>query len=99
MMVGMDFRLTGQRYQMVIPRQLTLGTVMEAALALAKTEDKDSSCIQSTSLRQCRTQKPRHGKLAYVKWTRATGRPIDWCCSTHTQTDHQLRLECDCNKF
>jgi len=43
MMVGMGFFvLTGQRYQMVIPRRLTLGTVMEAALALAKTEDEDS---------------------------------------------------------
>ena len=42
MMVGMGFFvLTGQRYQMVIPRRLTLGTVMEAALALAKTEDKE----------------------------------------------------------
>jgi hypothetical protein len=40
MMVGMGFFvLTGQRYQMVIPTRLTLRRVMNAALALAKTED------------------------------------------------------------
>ena len=42
MLVGMGFFvLTGQRYQMVIPKRLTLGTVMKAALALAKTRDKE----------------------------------------------------------
>jgi hypothetical protein len=43
MMIEMGFFvLTGQRYQMVIPRQLTLELVKNAALALAETEDEDS---------------------------------------------------------
>jgi hypothetical protein len=42
MMVGMGFFVrTGQRYQMVIPKRLTLGKVKNAALALAKTEDEE----------------------------------------------------------
>jgi hypothetical protein len=42
MMVGMGFFvLTGERYQMVIPTRLTLRRVMDAALALAKTEDPE----------------------------------------------------------
>jgi hypothetical protein len=42
MMIGMGFFvLTGDRYQMVIPTQLTLGKVMKAALRLAKTEDDE----------------------------------------------------------
>jgi hypothetical protein len=36
------FRLTGQRYQMTIPPQLTLERVKEAALKVARTEDGEN---------------------------------------------------------
>src|ERR1700722_10741593 len=47
---------------------------------------KSTSSTQKTSSPRCLTRKPRHGKIAYVEWTRSTGRPIGCCYSIHTQT-------------
>ena len=83
MMVGMGFFvLTGRRYQMVIPTRLTLGKVMNAALEIGKNRRRGilpASRIHhhDDALRESQGM----AKLAYVKWTRRTVRPIECCCS------------------
>ena len=80
MMVEMGFfALTGQRYQMVIPEQMTLEVVIKAALTLAQTEDAEYCLHPEYLVAIMRWQEARVWRARLRTWMRGIASAIDDC--------------------